>query len=327
MVRCVYTVCVMRPYIPVKNENGKIAWRKLFRTNYSTPRTMFSDYVRGMLNPDETYREDGAFMGHAFARIESRSPRDNSVQIWAGQSGMTEADFLFGGAYTKFRTGVVYWHPFTGKRDNDKRCNMYWRKYYEKAASATLLDDPNNAVFKIPMLAVAEFRTPPEITDRLIMFSSNIHNYSRYALDSTTLKNVYRAGCATYIGMLTQYAGLVDVEKEWVTEKMMPLVVLDTIPVTWIGIPFVGRLPGVYQMAADEFCDNERHPHTANWGVAGDATGKYRSLKFVDPYTVSDWSDRINAPKPHRLDKARSVIIRYDVPNLDDLKSWERSDP
>lgn len=91
VVRCVYKVCVTRPYICQStwawgwNTNYWISFpdyiqtvtnRTLFLTDYTTPSSMFSDWCEGMqsTNYDNDYHEKACAMGHAFARLEVRTP-------------------------------------------------------------------------------------------------------------------------------------------------------------------------------------------------------------------------------------------------------------
>ena len=93
VVRCVYKVCVLRPYVCLRDASGEITSRQIFRTNYSSPSNMLACYVAGIAQPDdhETFHELSASMGHAFARLEVRSP-DHAVGLglWTGQTGMNK---------------------------------------------------------------------------------------------------------------------------------------------------------------------------------------------------------------------------------------------
>ena len=119
VVRCVFKMCVYRPYVCNRGNYGRVTSRVQFLTNYDTPRTMIDDYFRGLKGLDDygVLKETGAFMGHAFARVEIRTPEMNEF-YWTGHTGsdgITETKK----AYHSMKDGQIFWfRAADGHEDN-----------------------------------------------------------------------------------------------------------------------------------------------------------------------------------------------------------------
>ena len=125
----------------------------------------------------------------------------------------------------------------------------------------------------------------------LLAYRDNIHDFTKYGLDTTISTPSNRCGCATFIGLLTQYAGLPGYS-EWTVDVMMPVVPLTNMPDSVIDVLWDGRVK-IINDAVAEFCDPLLHPETAAWGGSGS-----KSLKFDDPAKLAVWIDNQNNSAP-----------------------------
>jgi len=315
VVRCVYKVCVWRPYICHKDASGAVTNRSVFRTVYDTPRTMFSAYCYGQRFGDTSFHARAASMGHAFARLERRLPGGISEARWTGQTGMNKvlADFVFTDVYNHLKDGDWYWEPFTGEEDDPVKNGRRYQDYYVAPVTGSILTD--GAVSARKMLAVYEYRTRVETAELLWSYRTG-HPFRAYGLDTTlgvAPSPRSRVGCGSYVAILTERAGLPTAG--WVVQQDMPIVRLATLPSTWLGL---WDMDALLQKASDEFCDHGLHPETSAWGMGSSV----RNLRFVDPGSIMDWCDAATQATPWSKD--RCVGVRYDVPPASDLSSWRR---
>ena len=314
VVRCVYKVCVWRPYVCYKDGSGAVTNRAVYRPNYATPRTMFSDYINGYRHSDTAHHGIFAFMGHAFARVENRTPSVTD-SFWTGQTGMAWWDFALTDVYDHFKDGELYWKRFSGKRDTRARLQALYDDYYANVDDPVYVTD--GAKIR-KMLAVAEIRVRPETGLMLDDYANKAHNFRGYGLD-VTINKPARAGCGSYVGLLTQYAGLGN-NTGWRVDKLMPVVLLISFPLSWAGVLWASIWDGnsVIDDALDEFCDNARHPETAGWGIGQTAT----ALKFFDPSLMMDWIDEANGATG--WSEEIGATPHYDATTVDNLNEWRR---
>lgn len=314
VVRCVYRVCAYRPYTCEKNFLGIVTNRFVFNTRYSSPRTMFTDYGFGVVRPDTKYHEQAAFMGHGFARIEVRMP-DRDEIIWTGQTGMNGKKDVWS-AYQSLRAGDAYWQAYDdGKQNDDKDLEPLWN-YFVEVKPGYILTDGSGP--KKKLVASVELRVLPLTMAHLLSYRETMHDFTQYGLDTTITTPSNRCGCASYTGLLTQYAKLPGYSA-WTVDVMMPVVPLSTIPSTLLGVAWEGKVDVINQ-AVDEFC----HPTntvTEAWG-----RGSARSLKFDDPAKLAVWIDDQNNSAPVNGDDRnhQKVILLNNVPETDSLIDWRR---
>ena len=314
VVRCVYRVCAYRPYTCEETAVwGTVTNRFVFNTDYSTPRTMFTDYGYGLVRPDTDHHKKAAFMGHGFARIEVRMPGCDEI-VWTGQTGMNGKKDVWSG-YQSLKAGDAYWQSYDDGEQNDGEDLLPLWNYFVGDDPGYILTDGSG--LKKKLVASVEFRVLPPTMTNLLAYRDNIHDFTKYGLDTTISTPSNRCGCATYIGLLTQYVGL-EGWPEWIVDVMMPVVPLSSIPSTMLGLAWEGKVAVVNQ-AVSEFCHS--NTVTAAWGGSG-----ARSLKFDDPALLAKWIDEKNNSAPVNGAKRnhQKVILLNDVPETDSLDDWRR---
>lgn len=313
VVRCVYHVCAYRPYTCEKNWWGTVTNRFVFNTVYSSPRTMFTDYGFGVVRPDTEYHKQAAFMGHGFARIEVRMPGRNDGIIWTGQTGMNGKKDVWS-AYKSMKAGDAYWETYDdGSQNDDDDLEPLW-EYFAGGKPGYILTDGSGS--KKKLVASVELRVLPRTMAHLLSYRETIHDFTKYGLDTTITTPSNRCGCATYIGLLTQYAGLSGYS-DWTVDERMPVVPLTTIPDTLLGILWKGRVD-IINKAVSEFCATNV---TSAWG--GESA---RSLKFDDPALLAEWIDTQNSTAPVNGNNRshQKVFLLNEVPAKDNLDDWKR---
>ncbi len=364
VVRCVYKVCVTRPYICQStwawewNTNFWISFpdyiqtvtnRAVFTTDYSTPSTMFSDWCEGMqtTNVDKKYHGKACAMGHAFARMEVRSPDyPSGVAVWTGQTGMNNwIDWLANDVYYHLRDGTLNWVQFSGSEDTPEDLEIWYSRYAVPPSDSLLA---NEASGRVKMIAEREFRIRPETAGNLLDFRSantNLGLFKGYGLDATlgtntpswwqrntpdwlswTWESSSRIGCGSYIGMLTEASGLLlegEVSNAWSVVHSMPIVVLTNLPTYLISEELITLF------AAHSLIQDARNGFVAQnpqWDTPGG-----RSLRFCDPGKMMEWIDATNTATTTwswQQDgcnyKDRGVSVRHDVPPKSHVDDWRR---
>ena len=328
VVRCVYWMCAFRPYVAERdNPWGSVINRWVFNTSYVSPRTMVTDYARGIMAPDDInkYHGKAAFMGHGFARIEVRMPEwpKNEGIIWTGHTGMGDKNTVSYDTYSSIISGTTYWKTYNdGVEDNPEKLSGYWE--YFIGSPGKLLLSPSG---KKRLIAGIESRILPDTFGYLNEYRKDKHFFQNYGLDTTiktdpaSTKEIPRCGCATYIALLTQYAGIADVSS-WVIKREMPVIPITTVPISRFTVLAKFNIALITFLMNDvtaEFC---AHPDSLTWGGA---TAK--SLKFSDPSLLAKWIDKMNNVNPlNKSDRTeQKVLLFYDVPEKNDLKDdWDR---
>ncbi len=332
VVRCVYKVCVYRPYVCLRDSSGTISSRQISRTDYSSPSNMVASYFEGQAHFDDHDKFHGlaAFMGHAFARVEVRIPNfTDGVNYWTGQTGMDDLGNL-NRFYDAMKGGTSWWYRATdGHEDDPDKCETRYKTLYASPIDGAEATDPTNAIPK-KMLAVREFRLHPDMCRALTAYKG-YHPFGGYGLDTTLrTSSDSRVGCGSYVGLLTQYAGVTNVAP-WVFDRQMPVVPLDDVWITWVGSGGAyaaymcgagGLLRAIFEDMGQEAMQTVNvAPGTAAWGSGGNT----RSLRFCDPGWMMDWIDVQNALTtqwPQGGYKDRGVTVRYDVPPTSNLQEW-----
>ena len=364
VVRCVYKVCVTRPYVCQStwewnwNTNYWISFpeyvhtvtnRTVFLTDYTTPSSMFSDWCDGMqsTNLDNVYHEKACAMGHAFARLEIRTPDYSTGQnLWTGQTGMNNwIDWLANDVYSHLRDGTLSWVTYSGRENTGAELTL-WHGRYTDAPTDSLLN--YSGVGKVKMIAEREMRVRPETAGYLLAFrnaQSDLGLFQGYGLDATLGTNTpswlqrnspewlswawqssSRIGCGSYVGMLTEASGLLtaeDIAGDWSVSRGMPIAVLTNLPTYLVSEELITLFTGnnLIQDARDGFVAQD-----PQWDAAG-----ARALKFCDPGMMMEWIDSANdatATWSWQGDgcdyKDRGVSVRYDVPEQSSDDDWRR---
>ena len=311
VARCVYRVCVYRPYT-YHGETAGVPDRRVFRTEYTTPRTMLLSYLNGIQYRDFKFHEECAFMGHGFAKLEARA-KSLEFNEWTGQTGMSKGDFITESVLTAIRQGVIFWTTFSGHENTQAELEKYWDDFFITPISDSILNDK-----AIPrkMVATVEYRVLPNTMMLLREYQAAKHNFANYGLD-TTIKPSTLAGCGSYVKLLTEYAGLTD-STSWVTDEMMPLIELPSIPSTWAGLLYLG-VEATLASAKADILDN---PISGAWGSGSNP----RSLRMVDPCKIMDWIDDENSAPPVALPNHTKLRVKLynTVPSKGDLNEWRR---
>ena len=367
VVRCVYKVCVTRPYVA----QGDWGWawetntwisypyysyqvtnRTLFVTDYSTPSTMFSDWCYGMYSTNvdnsDQYHGKACAMGHAFARLEIRTPDyPTGENLWTGQTGMDDwIDWVANDIYYHLRQGTLWWVQYGGS-ENTAAVLELWHSRFAEPPPGSLLNA--GSMGKLKMVAEREMRIRPETAGNLLAFRSaqvQLHLFDGYGLDATLGTNTpswlqpnssawsnwvwnssSRVGCGSYIGMLTEASGLLtanEVASQWGVVHEMPIVVLTNMQ-TYLAVEALITLSswnGIIKDACE--CFVAQNPQ---WNPSTNGA----SLRFCDPGLMMQWIDSQNNNTTtwsyHDLDcnyKDRGVTIRYDVPTASNDNDWRR---
>jgi hypothetical protein len=345
VVRCVYKICVYRPYVCLRNW-GNVTNRVAFRTRYVVPRLMVEDYFNGLIGFDDhgILHETAASMGHAFTRVEIRQP-DLSINYWTGQTGANGA-IETQAAYYAMRDGKIFWFRASdGSEDpqvtsQDRYTSLYARFPLPPNSNTEfwMLD----GVTKKKFVAVHEFRIRPETIQTINNYRAVEHPFGGYGLD-TTLNNPSGdscVGCGSYIGILTERGGLASASTVagWGIDRDMPVVPLFNLTYTWIGsgANYLAYLTGSgrglrreLRLLRDQADVNLNAAHEL--GSWTDGSGTRQSLKFCDPYLMADWVDALNNTTHWQQDglqyKDRGVTIRYDTPQPSGLETWRNRRP
>jgi hypothetical protein len=196
------------------------------------------------------------------------------------------------------------------------------------------------------MTAVREFRVRPETATALDEFReayNDLGYFSRYGLDATLgvdepdwwqrnlpswiSSGTSRVGCGSYIGMLTEAAGVMansEVMAYWGVDRQMPIANLTGWPPVSTGLPrgvlnaltVYGTVHNILLAAFNKFASQ-----APQWGQA-----PCRQMKFIDPGLMAKWIDSQNENTHWTKEtyKDRGVDIRYDVPEKSNLDSWRR---
>ena len=365
VVRCVYKVCVTRPYVCQStwawgwNTNywinfpdyiHQVTSRTVFATRYDTPSTMFSDWCYGMqtTNVDNSYHEKACAMGHAFARLEVRTPDfPTGVNIWTGQTGMNNwIDWLANDVYYHLRNGTISWVQYSGRENTDSDL-IPWQSRYDSPPSDSLLN--YGTAGNVKMVAEREMRIRPETANNLMDFryaQQTLHLYDGYGLDATLGSNApswfqqnspswaswlwqdsSRVGCGSYVGILTEASGLLtasEVSSQWSIVHNMPLVVLTNMPTYLVSEELMDLFTGdgLIQNACDGIV-----AQNPQWDPATNCA----SLKFCDPGVMMKWIDSENNASTAWTwqgsgcnYKDRGVSVRYDQPPKSNDDDWRR---
>jgi len=335
VVRCVYKVCVYRPYICQRNASGTITNRAIFRSVVTSPRTMLQSYFTGMKQFDDydaaDFHQTAAFMGHAFARVETRMP-DATNFFWTGQTGLY-ASFQQVKSVAAFQNGTHWWFRSNdGREDKESDCKTRYQHLFASPVSNAWLSDAGAPLRK--MVAVREFRLRPETVRLLSDYRSRLHPFKGYGLDvALKTSSDSRIGCGSYVGLLTEYSNVCDIAP-WVRNLNMPVVNIDgSVHYNWIMLvnAFVPYTYGSNGQLHDFFATLEGEtmpaftadPASAHWG-ASPATTPYRNLMFCDPELMMDWVDAANAATA--WDAERGVTVKWNATNPNSLTEW-RSRP
>ena len=334
VVRCVYKICVYRPYVCVRDGEGgagAIVERDIFRADYGSPITMMQTYFTGMKGFDNAsipeFHQTAASMGHAFARLEVRTPSVPSLNYWTGQTGLNGAWQALK-SMSAFQQGEAWWFRASdGEEDDPDKDGARYEDLYRSPIPESDLHETNQPSRK--MLAVREFRILPQ-TAALLNEYRMTHPFSGYGLDSTLRTSTdSRVGCGSYIGWLTEYAGVTDIAP-WTQDLMMPVIDMDldiTYTDVWLAARYGSYLLGwnayywsgldaLQQQAMPSFMD---HDEAWEWGAVPEIP-PYRELKFCDPTKIMVWVDGENASTPH--DKESGVTVMYNETVEDDLNEW-----
>ena len=255
VVRCVYKVCAYRPYACVRDSNLTVLSRNVYKTDYTTPFTMFQSYLIGSAAFDDSYHKLADFMGHGFARIELRDPdhsANNQLNYWTGQTGLDTHWFrnwsVFDTSYLhqsfdSFMSGQFYWfRSGDGAENTEPKLAKIWNFYN----SANAICQQTNGT-TVHLIAVREFRLMPQVAANLDHYRAKIHPFAGYGLDTVlvgdadaSLESLQQsqnscAGCGTYVALLTQYAGVTNTTT-WTKNLAMPIIPLINTTVTWTAL-------------------------------------------------------------------------------------------
>lgn len=312
VVRCVYYLCVYRPY--VYDSANDVRTEHL--VNYTTPRTMFSGYCEGASLPDKKFHKKSAFMGHAFARIQSRTPTSN-FDVWTGQTGMAKAgkDWSIADCLEQLRNGMIFWHSFPDGRQNTRSdLEEPWGFFIGNDRDGYLTTSSNLVK---PLTTVLEYRIPSQTADALLSYR-NTHPFSNYGLDATIKEGASRCGCGSYIAILTERSGLTGINN-WLVDKRMPIIPLpNSIPETSLGVLWKGE-EEILEDAKTEFFAN---PNSAQWNI-----GQAMPMKFADPGIMAKWIDAKNSANPVVNKENRtgqSIQLFQQAPSLGSIGEWNR---
>ena len=130
-----------------------------------------------------------------------------------------------------------------------------------------------------------------------------------------------RIGCGSYVGMLTEAAGVLssnDCAQGWSVDRYMPIVSLDALPSTFAQACAQYGLAGMTALASTNFAAKAE---TAAWG--SDGTSPYRQLKFCDPGKMMQWIDAQNAAT--MWDTQAGVTNQYNATPWSELTEWRRT--
>jgi len=348
VVRNVFKMCVYRPYVCERDNGGignNVTTRTTFLTKYNTPRSMIDDYFEGMRGLDNygTYKGEGAFMGHAFARVEIRMPGMTPSPYWTGQTGANK-DLEMYRAYQSTRLGETFWfRAADGSEDDPAKTQVRYDTLYAPPLGGPvsgLVQEKGTGVDK-KFIAVHEFRMRPETAKAIHDYRATYRSsgyFKGYGLD-TVLKGRRdsRVGCGTYVAILMERAGLIATNKVielWGKDVQMPVVPLPSVSV---GLGEARRNHRLYRDGNNEeiikmiakiqeqaMGDVDQTPGVDSW--TGGVTRK--SLKFCDPALMAPWIDVQNARShwnaPWRQYKDRGVTVIYNVPEQSNLDQWKR---
>ena len=348
VVRCVYKICVYRPYVCDRDGPvGAVLTRRIFRTAYDTPRSMMNSYTVGQRKFDDYDNTEvghnlSTYMGHTFARVEIRTPSKDEA-YWTGHTGVGTSGEMLNSIYA-VRDGEVFWYRAAdGCQDDEAISQLRYDHLYGNISIRNYYGV--DVAHWRKLLAVREFRVMPETADTIHHFRTSEYSFAGYGLD-VVLKGAgdSRSGCGSYIGLMTQRAGLVspwDANVDWI--------VIGDAPVVPVGINatrLIANLGTAYgwYTAPQWLRDNapmkscmdrvggrimsvwNAIPETASWIPQGNL--EWRQLRFFEPGKIADWIDRENASTPWQLQglhyKDRGVDVRYDVPPVQDLNEWRQ---
>lgn len=318
VVRCSFQICVYRPYT-FDGTN-----RHEFCANYQTPRTMFDSYCQGLKQPDDKYHKDADFMGHAFARIQSRTPSEN-IDIWTGQTEMDDkkilnpANWSVGDVLSELRRGTIFWYSFPdGKQNTQDELQLPWDFFLGKYDDGFLVAFGGGR--RLRLTAAIEYRIRPDTSNMLQRYISQ-HNFRKYGLDATINNSHPRCGCGSYIAILAQRS-VFGKFNSWIVNRGMPVIPLPSCPSSIVGVGW-----DLIVNSKNEIIDNcnmnfQNSSESASWNTSGS-----RSLRFADPGLMAGWIDARNGADGTVNQRGRtkqSIILQHIVPPQDDLADWDR---
>ncbi|MCL1920380.1 MAG: hypothetical protein FWG50_04765 [Kiritimatiellaeota bacterium] len=302
-----------------------------------------------MLHTALVSNEKYAF-GHAFARVEIRTP-SMSEAYWTGHTGAGTAGEMLNSIYAVRDREVFWYRAADGHQDDEATSQLRYAHLYEDISQRHYFGVDTAHWRKL--LAVREFRIRPET-------AQTIHDFRRlgnpqgdpmgypfggYGLD-VVLNGAgnSRSGCGSYVGLMTQRAGLVspwDANVGWVIAGDAPVV-----PVRLNATRLIARLGTAYGLytAASWLSDNKPMKDSLDWvgdrvmsawNAVPEATSwipqgnlEWRQLRFFEPGKMADWIDRENASTPWQQQglhyKDRGVDVRYDAPPAQELDEWRQ---